>query len=260
MKVGIGQFEILGFSPTKEKLNRLLGSEKITKEIEYSDGDSCKIVVVLKEVGDKFITFATFNLKKHQARSKANNYAFYNRSGDIRWGRSENDLPSTFYLDGEVYPVYEGQEGLLDLLKCSLKRAEGNGLVFDTKRWWEGNFSELNNLEFNTLGASVVIESFLEDKQKNKAWTKKFCPGSQTERFRNQVYGLDYLKTLRKQDLINKDKEAPKENKRFFEDWEKLLLLQNDPLYPCPYFFYNGYLKIYVPTDNPINDNKRVIK
>ena len=265
MKVGIGEFDVIAFCPRKEKLSELMGTQ-IRNEIVYHSPERVKVVAVLKEVGAEFITFATFDIEKKVLKSKLKNTAFANMRGDIRWGKTENDLPSMFYQNGDVREVYRGEDQFLDFLKCYMIGADftDGGVLLNRDKWFLGNFAELNILvnskRVTTVGASIVIETSMDLKEKNKAWTRKFCPGKETEHFRNQVYGAPYLDRLRKQEEINKNPEADKSTKRYLADWETLLLAQNNPQYPCPYYYHNGYLKTYTGVDNLMRTNDITIR
>lgn len=253
MKVGIGEFEIVAICPSKDQLNKILGTN-YKKDIEYVREGGVKVVVVLKDVTSDFHCFATFELEKTLLKSKSGNFAFLNKAGNIAWATSEESLPATHFLNGEVIQLNKGEDLFYGLLSKVCSFAE-----LDRSKWYKGNFLEVMGELSANVGASVVVDMTVQG-AKNNVYTKQFILATEVDRFRNQVYGETYIKDLLQQDAKNKDKNVPRDEKKFFANWQKLLVTMNNPQYPCGSYFYNGYLKTYIPTDNPMETDEVLIK
>lgn len=259
--VGVGKFSVIQFNPTREWLNERGMAVKSTPVYTGRDRDipTAKVVACLQSVEYDFITFATFDLKQTPLTSKAGKTCFINSKYMTSWATDESELSSIFH-GGNVHIAVEGEQHLAEFLKIGMQDYP----QFNVNKWFEGDFSELNqaisNEDFGLVGASVVVETSRDGRLKNKVYTKKFIPEKEVEHFYNSVFGKLMIKKLLEQETINRDKSLTAGHKRYLKDWEKLLAMMNDPYFPCQDFFYNGQIKPYVDKENIITTSDLLIK
>lgn len=263
--VGVGQFKVIQFNPDKEWLAGI--GVKTSKDPNYlgehKGFKTTKIVVALQNIEYNFVTFCTFPLREEIVKSKAGKFCFLNTRGMSSWSESEEELLSSFVAKSDdIFQAYDGELVLYDFLRVWLNKSEDQ-LNFNRGKWFKGDFSELNrrlrDSEAGLVGGSVTLE-LNQTKLMMKVYNKKFIPAEEVVNFQGKVFGDTYLSELRKQDRINKDKELTAAHKKYFKDWEKLLLSMNDMFYPCQDFYFNGGIKPYVAAENLILTDELVIK
>lgn len=197
MYVGIGEVQILGFNPSRETLDQILGIERDETyeqkpEFEYfKEGqelkvktkdengeeiensifcDQLNVTVWVKEVksGDKFPI--NFTIYKTEDISSTNKFRFVNQHGKSIYCDSEENLSEYFTnTPGKIKQpltyrkAYKGEANLLEFLaswtNISPFDTESSLFPEDSKKFWSGNMKELNSLVID-FGAHTVMCNF----------------------------------------------------------------------------------------------------
>lgn len=257
LKVGIFEAKVLGFNPDRYKLEELTGNP-IRKEIQYIKNGLITIVAVLQDVHSEFIAFVKFELKNKPAQSSRGKYTFVNQAGDITWAESEEKIPAYFFKSGDVRSVYEGEEGLIELLKVWRGKSE-DSFEYDVSRILKADTGEIRKFgdPNNTIGIMATVKNSLTSKSIQTYYTKKIIPGSEVNHFRTD-YAKPYIKKLIETE--NNKKQYPAYVRHTTPEWQKLLYSMNNPNFPCTDYFVNGYIRDYQPNLNPIESNKAILK
>lgn len=220
--VGVGNFKVLAFNPTREQLNKMLGSD-VEEEIEYTKEDCeikigeesifCKAVFVdawLEEQVTKtkhkirFTIYDTPRLTKNGEK-----YQYINQVGQSSWTDEPENLPEFFthfkvkendgsfsFVKKDFRKAYRGEEQLIKFLVAWLELSpfmqKNTIFVEDTKRFWKGDMTELNALindfEDTTVMALMGIrlkEDGTETKEYQAYSQVAFCPGRFYKIFRS---------------------------------------------------------------------------
>jgi len=194
MYVGIGEVQVLGFNPSREELDNILGIERDETyeqkpEFEYfkenvelkqkdKDGneldsifcDQLNVTVWVKEVksGEKFPI--NFTIYKTDDVSSTGKYKFVNQHGKSIYCDSEENLSEYFTnTPGKIKQpltyrkAYKGEANLLEFLACwtNISPFDTESSLFpeDSKKFWTGNMKELNSLVID-FGAHTVMCNF----------------------------------------------------------------------------------------------------
>jgi len=183
--VGVGQFKVLKFNPTRAELNKILNYEPEgeQKELEYTKDDyvlkyrdqegnehelTCKQVYVdvwLEEQKTKTKHKVRFTITNQVRTSKdARKSQWINQVGKTTWVDEESNLPEWFThfkttdrqtkavsTTPKVYrEAFIGEENLYDFLAKWLEinsfNATNNMFIDDMNKFWNGNMKELNTL------------------------------------------------------------------------------------------------------------------
>jgi|694.fasta_scaffold111719_3 hypothetical protein len=187
MMVGIGEVQILGFNPSREELDNILGIERdedyeAKPEFEYfkegvelkqkdEDGnetdsifcDQLNVTVWVKEVKSGEKLPINFTLYKTEDISRTGKYKFVNQHGKSIYCDDEANLSEYFTnTPGKVKQplaykkAYKGEANLLEFLASwtGINPFDTESSLFpeDTKKFWTGNMKELNSLviDFST--------------------------------------------------------------------------------------------------------------
>lgn len=194
MMVGVGEVQVLGFNPSREELDNILGIERDETyeqkpEFEYfkenvelkqkdKDGneqdsifcDQLNVTVWVKEVksGEKFPI--NFTIYKTEDVSSTGKYKFVNQHGKSIYCDDAANLSDYFTnTPGKIKQpltyrkAYKGEANLLEFLACwtNISPFDTESSLFpeDSKKFWTGNMKELNSLVID-FGAHTVMCNF----------------------------------------------------------------------------------------------------
>lgn len=228
--VGVGEFQVLMFNPTRAELNELFGKEgeENPMEIEYvkedvevkvtnSDGSEAdsifcnrlSITAWVKEVSTESIYPINFYIYNTPEKSKTGKIKFVNQFGRSIYVDSEENLPDSIkFTPGKIKQplnyrqAYKGESEFMDFLSAwvnpNVFEADDNSLFPEnTKRFWNGDMSELNgligDLETHTVMATVFVKKKettdengnTTERIYNNVSSRAFCNGSNMKYFRN---------------------------------------------------------------------------
>lgn len=249
--VGFFQAKVLKINPTKEELNEILGTDKITDDIEYTgekDGiETVKVNVWVEDVkSKKKFQVGFYIMDKEVFSEKTGKYEFMNSVGSSAWAKEEEDLPEYFTnftkKDSSetmgpkaIRKALVGEDKLYKFLRSWIELDyfhPDTKLFVNKAKLMKGDLSDLNNLLTTDIVGQVILMATVrtkddegEVKEYQNIYNNAFLPGS-------------YIKHLR----INSDNK-PTMVKNFIKD-------VTDSEYGCKDFYFMGDLKVYDKTDN----------
>ena len=194
MYVGIGQVRVLGFNPSREELDKILGIERdedaeAKPEFEYYkenvelkqrdkegnelDSIFCNqlnVTAWVKEEKTQQIFPINFTLYDTEDVSSTGKYKFVNQHGKSIYCDSAENLSDYFTnTPGKIKQpltyrkALKGEAALLEFLAAwtniNVFDTESSLFPEDTKRFWTGDMRELNSLVID-FGASTVMVNF----------------------------------------------------------------------------------------------------
>ena len=201
-QVGMAEFKLGCFNPTKEELSEYLGTD-IDRDLEYvGENREGKTSVMLKfwlESGEHKIP-VQFNIIDELATNKdGDKFQWINQVGMASYAPDKDSLPGWFknFQDKEKNDMgpktfrkaYRGEADFYNFLRNLLNNgsnffAVGTDILMDEKKLFRGNFKEVLdaiNSEFvGTIMAGAVVNSYVKDgetKYANRIYNKEFLPG-----------------------------------------------------------------------------------
>jgi hypothetical protein len=200
MVVGVGEVQVLGFNPSREELDNILGIERdenyeVKPEFEYfkenvelkqkdQDGnetdsifcDQLNVTVWVKEVKSGNIYPINFTIYKTEDISRTGKYKFVNQHGKSIYCDDEANLSEYFTnTPGKIKQplvykkAYKGEANLLEFLAAwtNISPFDTDSSFFpeDTKKFWTGNMKELNSLVIEFSAHTVMVNFFVKTKE-----------------------------------------------------------------------------------------------
>jgi len=200
MVVGVGEVQVLGFNPSREELDNILGIERdenaeVKPEFEYfkenvelkqkdQDGnetdsifcDQLNVTAWVKEVKSGNIYPINFTIYNVEDVSKTGKYKFVNQHGKSIYCDDEANLSEYFTnTPGKIKQpliykkAYKGEANLLEFLaswtNISPFDTESSLFPEDTKKFWTGNMKELNSLVIDFSAHTVMVNFFVKTKE-----------------------------------------------------------------------------------------------
>lgn len=199
--VGVGEFRILKFNPTRSEKNKIYGREdsEDDQELTYTGlGDegqrTVRITAIMEEVVTGHKIPVTFFLEDKDATSFSGNKIYVNAVGQSNYADSEANLQDWFKKAMTYRRAKEGEDSLMALISSWLVGIElnidrggsKNNILLDVNRLFKGDVTELNDLvnsEFAGTVTSLVMIKTRKDPNTGvvthdqKVFTKKFLPG-----------------------------------------------------------------------------------
>lgn len=191
-EIGLFEAKVVAVNPTKEQLEKLLGTT-IEKEPEYIGEDAngkkrVTVVFYLQDVKTKKIKNVRFYLKDVVRTNKDNTKTQYiNQLGGTSWTDSEENLPDWF-KNGSPRPAHEGEEQFYKFASAWLnglkKNTPGATLEFDFKKLINGNVKEITEQIGGKFEGTVVVLSTVrkvdsdgDSKEYEQIYNQEFMPG-----------------------------------------------------------------------------------
>lgn len=253
LKVGLGEFRVLAFNPTRDELNRLLGSEREGGEIDYlyenkNGKPATRISVWLEEVKSKSRMMLTFFLEKETAVSRTGKTQYVNAVGQSSYVDDESNLQDFFIKAMTYRKAHVGEADFMEFMRSWMtgielnveKGGNRNNILTDIDKFYKGNCKEIQDLvnsEFaGTVVCPVTVQTKLVDgeiKHYQKVYNKRFLPG----------YAIKYFE--------NPHAEYPKSVSRFIDDMK-------GEFGPKEYFVLEP-LRDYDPAENPVESGDTML-
>lgn len=215
--VGAALLQPLFFCPKRKQLNELLGTEK-EEEIEYVnvvkinngneeiETERASLTLWVKEVKNNLIFPIVFNVYNVNNVSKAGNQQFVNQFGKASWVDVEENLKNEFKKHKKGFeiryvPCLKGMEDVYKFFRALITDSHvyfgGNqqeDILFDTSKFFEENFSQLNDLleqiNRNKVFTIAGVDDIITDegrKTYQKFLTKAFLPGRLFSLYSSQI-------------------------------------------------------------------------
>ena len=200
MVVGVGEVQVLGFNPSREELDNILGIErdenaeekpeftyfKENVELKQKDQDGnetdsifcnqLNVTAWVKEVKSGNIYPINFTIYNVEDVSKTGKYKFVNQHGKSIYCDDEANLSEYFVnTPGKIKQpltykkAYKGEANLLEFLaswtNISPFDTESSLFPEDTKKFWTGNMKELNSLVIDFSANTVMVNFFVKTKE-----------------------------------------------------------------------------------------------
>lgn len=286
--VGVGNFKVLCFNPTREKLNKILGTE-IEDEIEYTkddnelkigEGDSvfCKSVYVdawLEEQVTKskhkvrFVIYDTPRLTKN-----GDKYQYINQVGQTSWTDDPDNLPEFFthfkstdragntsFSKKEYRKAFRGEEQFMKFIIAWLELSpfiqKNTIFVENVDKFWRGDMAEFNalldNFEDNTVMTLTGIRLKDEggERKEYQSYSQvAFCPGRFFKIFR-ALYATKENKEAALEDIA-RDKKMYSLNKFIVDNEDKENGFKD--------FYVMDEIQVYTPEMNPLEEDASVLE
>ena len=198
LRIGLAEWQVLGYSLTKEEKDRIYGRKsEDSEETEYvgttPEGvPRVRIEVLLKDVRTGFITPLNFWLQKEVAKAENGKTRYINAVGKTLYANSENELSEWFTKAATYREALVGEGELMEFLRSWLKDIElnlerggsRNNILLDMSRLFKGDFRELNDLARRECAGTVVAVATVRSKNTpdgmryyQNVYSKKFLPG-----------------------------------------------------------------------------------
>lgn len=246
-KVGLGEFKVVGFNPSREELEKLLGIPELERDPEYLKQDDegnqkLNLSIWLEHVkADKQLFNLRISLKDTQRTNKdGSKHQYVNTAGATTWADSPENLPSWFLQDGRDNRIaHTGEEELYTFMRSWLNGLELRDpkatLEIDWKKLMRGNVRELIDLMATPYAQTVVALATVRTAENKEGEVVDY----------QQVYNRDFLPGYYMKDFRLGGKKVPKQVQKFIDRIE-------DPEYGCKEFFglTLGPLQTYNPEQN----------
>jgi hypothetical protein len=246
-KVGLAEWKVLRFNPTRHELNQILGKEgsEDDKEIDYSG----QVKAWLQDVNSGFKTPATFFIEDEDSVSQNGKTQYVNAVGKSSYSDSEGNLKDWFKKAMTYRVAKKGEAELMEFVRNWLqdiqlnvdKGGNKNNILLDMAKLFAGDVRELNDLvhsEFagTTTALACVRTKTTPDgiKQYQNVFNKKFLPG----------YCIKYF--------TGSGKTTP----QFVEEFKAEVSGEHG----CKDFFVLEPLRDYKEGENPVEKNTAVLE
>ncbi len=253
-KVGIGEFKVLRFNPTRQELNKLLGREDsdTDDELTYTGTSeerhrTIRLSIWCEEVRTGYKTPVTLFLEEMDVISQNGKYQYINAVGSSTYVDKESNLPDWFKKAQSYRAAKKGENELMEFLRSWLvgielnleKGGARNNILLDMSKIFSGDVRELNDLVSSEFAGTITLMTVVrardvqeqgETKTKlyQSVFTKAFLPGNCARYFRTGASG-----------------QKPKFVERFVE---KVI----DREYGCKDFYAMEEIRDYKEGENPV--------
>jgi hypothetical protein len=264
-ETGFFEGRVIAINPSKEELEKLLGTE-VEKEVEYTSVDSdgkikATVVFWLKNVKNGKLKSLRFYLKDEErtnsvreGEDKVRKKQYINTVGMTAWADSDTNLPSWFL--GRPYRVANrGEEEFYNFVinwlnKLDLRDPESE-LYFDWGRLMRGDVRELKSQIKGDYDDTIVCLQTIKTVDKDgypvdyeQIYNRKFLPGFVMKQIR--------LKSIDKNFITA----AKNTNKNERSKLQKFVLDITDEQFGIREHFTLGELEEYDPSKNIMSGNK----
>jgi hypothetical protein len=240
-QIGMAEFQVEFFNPSREELERLLGTE-IENDPEYlgesKEGNTTlRLSVWLREVATKRLYNLNFFLEDKEVRTMdGNKMQYINSIGRSAYVPSEDQLTEKF----TAHDYHAARVGEVDVVSfmdawLDIERKEPYTLGVNWKDLMKGNIKEFKELQRTDLPRTIcclltvrVREKDGEKKEYQSIYNKKFLPGYSIKKFRTTAFTEEKLTALRaKRGSMVGDKKV------YLKDWENFAVEVTDPTHGC---------------------------
>lgn len=255
-QIGIAEFNLVSFNPSREELEDLLGTE-IKEDPEYlgesKDGNvTLQVDVWLKEVKTKRLFKAKFFLEDREVHSKDGlKKQYINCIGRNAYVEDEDKLTEKF----KAYDYHTARVGEADFVSLvdawlNLERSKPYTLDLDWKNMMKGNLRELKELQKTDLPRAIcglctvrVVEKEGEKKEYQSIYTRKFLPYYTMKNFVSTDFTEDKLSQLKaKRGSVVGDKKV------YLKDWENFAVEVSDKEHGCKDIYTLQPMQDYDPS------------
>lgn len=248
-KIGMAEWEVICFNPTREKLTEILGTEP-EKDQEYlgdKDGvTTLRVSIWIRDVKTKFLTSASIFLEDREVLSKeregdptyVQKNQYINKRGKTVYAASESELSENF-KKYEYHIAKVGEADLTSFLDAwlDLDRREDYSLTPDWKKLMKGSLKEFEDLQKSDLPRTVttmatVRKNEKDDKEYQGIHVRRWLPGYVMKFFRIGNYTPQKVKALqdRYEEIKIKNRNlGPKDKRTYLKDYEYYIIDVADP-------------------------------
>lgn len=294
MYVGIGEVQILGFNPSRETLDQILGIERDENyeqkpEFEYfkesvelkqkdKDGneldsifcDQLTVTVWVKEVKNGSIHPVNFTIYKTEDVSSTGKFRFVNQHGKSIYCDSEENLSEYFTnTPGKIKQpltyrkAYKGEANLLEFLaswtNISPFDTESSLFPEDNKKFWTGNMKELNSLVIDFANNTVMCNFSVKTKEvtddEGNTETKEY-QRIETKGFCSGFY-MKFFRQYAKNNFEGLNTKAKMGNTNMYSLAKFVEDIYGE--YGVKNHTFKGELIEYDPNSNPLNAESSVV-
>lgn len=208
-KVGLAEFKVLAFSPSREELNTLLskqeGGTDTGEEITYvstrNGNRSIRVAVWLEDVKTGFKVPVNFFVEDKASVAKNGKPQYINAVGRYTYAVSEEKLPEFFIKAKRYRQAKEGEQFLMEFLRnwldIELNLEQGgdkNDILLNLEALFSGDVTELRKLASSKHAGTITCIATVRTKvdsdgtvnQYQNVYNKKFLPGNCIRFFRPQ--------------------------------------------------------------------------
>lgn len=257
-KVGLAEFRVLKFNPTRSELNKILGREsrEDDKEIEYDYHNSrtgmagIRIKPVLQDVKTGYITNdLTFFLENTVDKTQDGVKTWYvNAVGDSRCSETEHTLSEWFKKAMTYREAKSGEKDLMKFVRRWITNIElnvekggsKNNILLNVERLFKGDVTELNDLVNSEFAGTITCQLYVTTRKDDET---KFEQGVFNKDFLNG-YCIQYFRHDNK-------KEVPNFVKEFMENMKGQ--------YGPKGFSVLAEMRDYKPGEDPVASNEALL-
>lgn len=276
--IGLGVYTVLGVNLSNEELKEhgfyvKEGDENVEREFtgDKEGVDTVRLEFACQSVVNendrkKFSFFLENEVRQNKTATLTH---FINSQGAISWSTNPDKYVG-INTEYDVYftglnnvltprPALKGEEELMLFMKSVFANMDwkaGATLVYDTKKWFKGNFNELNKDLQTEFASSVIVANTIKEKQADEGvkhvesfYNKAFAPGSYWKFLVNKKEFTETdAESIQKRFDTNKTKKDRKE-KSYINPLETLVMKMSDVEHGCKDTMYLGILKPFNAED-----------
>ena len=277
--IGFAPYQVIGVNLSNEELKEQgffvkEGDENVEREFtgEKEGVNTVRLEFACKNILNendkkKFSFFLENEVRQNKTGTLTH---FINSQGAISWStnpdkyigiNSEYDVYFTGINNAlEPRPALKGEEELMLFMKAIFANMDwkaGATLVYDTKKWFKGNFNELNKDLQTEFASSVIVANTIKEKTGEDGsvkhvesfYNKAYAPGSYWKFLVNKKEFTEAdAESIQKRFETNKTKKDRKE-KSYINPLETMVMKMSDVEHGCKDTMYLGILKPFNPED-----------
>lgn len=283
-KVGLGVYQVLGCNLSYNELKELgfyVKEEDLEKERDFSNEkegiQTVRLEFACKNINDendkrKFSFFLEDSVRQNK---DGNLTQFINNQGKCSWSTNEDryvGINSQYdsYFTGadnclEPRQALKGEEDLMLFMRAIFANMDwrnGATLSYNVKKWFNGNFDEINKDLETDFSGSVIVANTVKvketeegDKNVESFYNKVFAPGSFWKVLNNKgEFKTADVESIQKRIESNKGKKG--KDKSYINPLEEMIVKIADSEYGCKDIYYLGKLKEFNPEEFAATSDK----
>lgn len=247
-KVGVAEWRVLKFNPTRYELNQILSKEDSEKDTEPDYSGT--VVAWLQDVKTGFKTPVKFFMENEDEIATTGKTRYVNAVGKSSYADSEENLADWFKKAMTYRVAKKGEAELMEFVRNWLQDIElnvdkggnKNNILLDINKILQGNVKELNDLIDSEYAGTVVATASIRSKKTEDGtklyqniFNKKFLPG----------YCIKYFNPLNTKMVPN-----------FVEEWKTDVKGEHG----CKDYFTLEPLRDYKEGENPVEKDAAILQ
>lgn len=255
-KVGLAEWKVLKFNPTRSELNEILGKEagENDQEIDYTSTSNegrptIRVSAWIQDVNTGYTCPLTFFLEDVDVTSSTGKTQFVNAVGKTSYQGSEATLGEWFKKAMLYRVAKKGEAELMEFVRNWLQDIElnvdkggnRNNILLDLPKIFKGNLKELNDLVESEFAGTVVATATVRTKM-----------GEDGPKYYQSIYNKHFLPGYCLKYFAGSAKGTPKFVVDFIEEMK-------GPYGPKD-FFTVEMLRDYKEGENPVSTDSAVLR